>query len=219
MRKEKLEELQTLIKMYQTISKNNTEIVKGKFLQIERADYTLTNDQTITREKLVKVNGDSAATVLPITETGEVILIVQPRVVTKLGVGVELPAGYIDKDEEDIAAAKRELIEETGYIPAHIRKLGHDYYQDEGCSSAYNACFLAIGCKEISRQKLDDDEFVSKFTCTYEEMLELVELGYINGAGSLLTIERSKEILKPLLEKNTNPNKEAVLKKGKFPPS
>lgn len=198
MLKERLEQLKELIAMYQTVSASKPEIVNGRFIKVASADYMLANGQKITREEIIKNNGmSSASIVLPITENKKFVLIVQPRVLTKLGVGIELPAGYIDAYETGEMAALRELREETGYIPRKIIKVG-EYYQDQGCSRAHNECFVAIECKKNEKKHLDHDEFISEFLCSYDELLELMDMNYICDAGSIITIEKAKELIKTL---------------------
>lgn len=195
MRKEKLDELESYIEELKVKRKTLLDSY-GKFLSIERHLVELNNGEIITREKLVKNGRDgNASIILPVTDDGNTLLVVQPRVFTRSGVCVELPAGYVDDNESYEAAARRELFEETGYVPSFMQYLG-SFYQDQGCSSAFNQAFLASGCKKIGNQSLDGDEFIRYFECSYDEMLELVSLGYICDCQSQLTIERSKHYMK-----------------------
>ena len=158
MRKEKFEELESYIEELKVKRKTLLDRY-GRFLSVERHLIELNNGEIITREKLVKNGRDgSAAIILPVTSGGNTLLVVQPRVFTRNGVAVELPAGYVDSEETYEEAALRELFEETGYVPENLRLLG-EFYQDQGCSAAYNKAFLAEGCKKISEQHLDGDEF------------------------------------------------------------
>lgn len=194
MRKEKLEELENYIEELK-VKKSILLDRYGKFLSLERHLIQLNNGEVFIREKLLKNGRDgNASIILPVTDDGNTLLVVQPRVFTKSGVSVELPAGYVDSDESYEDAARRELFEETGYVPEQMQHLGN-FYQDQGCSAAYNQAFLASGCKKIGKQKLDSDEFIKYFECSYDEMLELVELGYISDCQSQLTIERSKKYI------------------------
>ena len=96
MRKEKLEELNSYI---EELKVKRMELLdkKSKFLSGERYLVELNNGQELVREKLVKNGSDgSAAIILPLTYEGNVLLVVQPRVFTKDGVAVELPAGYVN---------------------------------------------------------------------------------------------------------------------------
>lgn len=195
MRKEKLEELKDYINELKTIDVINP-LDKPTFLSVQKKYYKLNNGKVIPREKLVKNGTDgSAAIILPVTVDNNTILVVQPRVNTKETVGVELPAGYIEQDESPVLAAIRELTEETGYMPKKMHFLD-SYYQDQGCMSAYNYSYLAIDCKRVKKQNLDKDEFIRYFECKYEEVLELVELGYIKDINSKYTLEKSKQYFK-----------------------
>ena len=92
-------------------------------------------------------------------------------------------------------AARRELIEETGYIPKKMIGMTNPYYQDQGCMGAYNYNFLATGYEKKQQQNLDESEFIRYFECTYKEVLELAELGYINDINSLYALKCSQDFL------------------------
>lgn len=195
MRKEKLEELNEYVELLMTKRKKLMEMT-GDFIKVNKYLVELNNGEVITREKILKGNNDgNASIVLPVTVDGNVILVVQPRVFTRSGVGIELPAGYVDVGEEYEDAARRELFEETGYVPENIRLLGQ-FYQNQGCSSAYNKSFLAEGCRKIGSQSLDSSEFIKYFECSVDELYELVELGMINDLQSQYTIEKAKQYIR-----------------------
>lgn len=123
MRKEKLEELKSYIKELQLIDTIKTG-ENPDFLGIEKNYYRLKNGKLISRERITKQGKDgNAVIILPLTREGNTILVVQPRVLTKEVVGIELPAGYIENNEKPIDAARRELEEETGYVPKEIKLL------------------------------------------------------------------------------------------------
>lgn len=197
MRKEKLEELAHYQEDYRII--NEEEVVEEKktpFLTTTSRRYLLANGKTLVREKLWKkgMNGD-AVIIVPVTLDGEMVMTIEPRVHTKEGVGIGFPAGYIEKGETPIIAAKRELQEETGYQGREFTLLG-GCYQDEGCSSAYNSIVLAEGCLRVSEQMLDKDEFVHYFICRVDEAYEMLDNGIIKGANSQLALEKAKQYLK-----------------------
>jgi ADP-ribose pyrophosphatase len=195
MRKEKLEELYGYVELLKTKKKTLLEKT-GNFINVEKYLIELNNGEVINREKISKGNSDgNASIVLPVTVDGNVILVVQPRVFTRIGVGIELPAGYVDKGEDYEDAARRELFEETGYVPENVRLLG-EFYQDQGCSGAYNKSFLAEGCRKIGSQSLDSSEFIKYFECSVDELYELVELGMINDLQSQYTIEKAKQYIR-----------------------
>lgn len=194
MRKEKLEELQSYLEELKTI-KTIKQDIEAKFLKAEVYDCYLNNGKIIRREKQLKGNNTgSAAVVLPVTKDNDVILTVEPRVFTKRTVGLGIPAGYIEPGENGMVAARRELLEETGYVADNIYPLG-GFYQDMGVSSAYNELFLAKGCEKVAEQNLDEGEYIKYFSCAYDEALELIDLGYIEGCNAILTLSRAKKYM------------------------
>ena len=90
--------------------------------------------------------------------------------------------------------ALRELREETGYVPKDIRHLD-SFYQDEGCSRAFNHAYLATNCEKKFPQDLDQDEYIKYLSFTLDELDELESLGYISGANSKLTLARGRKYL------------------------
>lgn len=190
-----MEELRSYIEELKTKKKELLD-KNSKFLKVERYNCDLNNGKTIVREKLIKGNGNgSAVTILPITIGNTVILTVQPRVFTESTIGIDFPAGYVEPGEVYEKAALRELQEETGYISKDLREVVK-YYQDDGVSAALNRGFVALDCIKISGQNLDPGEYIRYFECNIDELFELYKNGYIQGGGSQLLIEKSKEFLK-----------------------
>lgn len=191
----KLKELNELIKSLQVINKKEVNPT-NKFITSQAYDITLANGYTIRREQLLKGGLEgSAALIVPLTKERNVILTVEPRVFTQKTVGVGIPAGYIEQGEEPMIAAKRELMEETGYAAQDMIDLG-GFYQDMGVSAAYNRIFLAKDVVKINEQHLDDGEFVKYFTCTLDDALELIDLGYIEGCNAIIALNRTNKYLR-----------------------
>ena len=196
MRKEQIDEIKKYFEELKTINYKRNLFSLKKFLTIERYKCALNNGHTIVREKILKGKKDgSAAIIFPITEDNKVILAIEPRVFTKETVDIGFPAGYIEKGESPEVSAIRELEEETGYTSDNLIYLG-SYYQDQGCSGAYNYYYLAKNCKKVKEQNLDKGEFIKYVLVNLSELDELMEEGYIKGLNSAYAIEKGKRYIR-----------------------
>ena len=171
MRKEVFERLEKVVSNFSVKSVRDIEKdEKDKFIRSIAREYTLNSGEKVVREEIVKGGANGSAVIVIPVVGDEIITVVEPRVLTKLTVGVGFPAGYINPDEDPIISAKRELEEETGYSTEKLIKLD-EFYQDEGCSSALNVIYLALDCKKTSEQHLDKDEYIEYIPFTYDEIL------------------------------------------------
>lgn len=88
----------------------------------------------------------------------------------------ELVAGVLEKDEDPLTAAKRELLEETGYSGGEW----HELMQLSANSSTMTNithCFVATGVEKIADQHLDATEDLEVYTFTQEEVKSMVYRG------------------------------------------
>lgn len=84
----------------------------------------------------------------------------------------EIPAGGLDEEQPE-AAAKRELLEETGYVAEQLLSLGK-YPVSQGTSTAVAHLFVAI-CKEKREQKLDATEIIQTERVSREKFMQMIE--------------------------------------------
>ena len=195
-----IEELEDLKKELSVVSIKQVPPTEKSFLTVENYQVILNNGAIFNRQKLVKNKRDgNAVVIVPITEDNKSFVIVQPRVFTASGLGVEIPAGYIDQGETEEEAARRELREEIGCEAEQLIPL-KSYYQDQGISGAYNTCFLALGCRECYQQKLDRDEYIKYIKCSFNDLTYLVNAGIINDANGIIAIEEAKKVMRRLKE-------------------
>ena len=189
MKKEKLRQLKEIINQFKILQVKESN---PSFIKSEAYEFLLNNGLTIKREKIIKGSNDGSAVIIVPYIGNEILLVIEPRVFTSLGVGVGFPAGYIEVGENPKIAALRELKEETGLVPERIEEVDA-FYQDEGCSSAYNHVFLAYNCKKIHDQELDKDEHIEYMKFTIEEAFELEKLGYISGCNAKIALQKIKK--------------------------
>ncbi len=94
--------------------------------------------------------------VIAITEDGKFVMERQYR----HGLGktcFEIPAGVIEEGEDPLDAAKRELMEETGYGEGTCRKI-MTVSGNSSTTDNLSHCYVAEGVRKISGQHLDSTE-------------------------------------------------------------
>ena len=73
----------------------------------------------------------------------------------------ELPAGRIDEGETELAAAKRELIEETGYRAKHWKRI-LNFYASPGFLGETMSIYLATGLRQGEAEPEEDERIVTR---------------------------------------------------------
>lgn len=94
--------------------------------------------------------------IVPIDVEGNVLLVRQFRQPVRKEL-LEIPAGGIDPGEDPEMAVRRELREETGYLPRKVKRLG-GFYSAPGYSSEYLYLYLATDLVKDPRHAEDTEE-------------------------------------------------------------
>ena len=98
----------------------------------------------------------------------------------------ELPAGRIDPGEQELPAAKRELLEETGYSAAKWKRI-LKFYASPGFVAETMSVFLASGLKAGDAQP-EDDEVISKRLLPLPVAVGMVLRGTIRDAKTIASV-------------------------------
>lgn len=104
---------------------------------------------------------------------------------------IELPAGKIDLDEPHAETARRELLEETGYIAGDWRH-AVTLHAGIGYSNEAIELYVARDLTHVGHQR-DEGEFLEVFTLSLAEAVEMVGRGEITDtktAFSLLWLDK-----------------------------
>ena len=98
----------------------------------------------------------------------------------------ELPAGRIDDGERELAAAKRELLEETGYTASRWKKILY-FYVSPGFLDETMSIYLAEDLRPGIAQPEEDEKITTRFI-PLSETLRMVDKGLIRDAKTLASV-------------------------------
>ncbi len=118
--------------------------------------------------------------IIALTKDEEVVLIEQFRHGAE-EIVLEIPGGMLDKDENPETAARRELLEETGFESDEFIYLGKSY-PNPAIQNNTIYHFLAKNCKKTSETSFDEHEDVITKLVPYNEVKSLIESGEITHA-------------------------------------
>ncbi|MBZ5566340.1 MAG: NUDIX hydrolase [Acidobacteriia bacterium] len=95
----------------------------------------------------------------------------------------ELPAGRIDPGESELAGAKRELVEETGYAATHWQRAFY-FYASPGFLDETMAVYLASGLKRGQAQP-EEDEVIQKRMFPLSQLVRMVMSGNLRDGKTI----------------------------------
>ena len=141
------------------------------------------------------VERPDAAIIFPLTGEGEAVLVRQYRPpLERMELG--LPAGLVEEGERPEAAARRELLEETGYSGGEWEPLGA-LASSPSLKDNWAYLFLARGVEEMAPPDPDEHELVETVRVPVGELLGLIRAGEIVSssgvAAVMLALERLRE--------------------------
>lgn len=161
----------------------NSEILfEGSFLKMDRLTVILPDGKEATRDV---VRHPGAVAVVAMVDDENIIVVEQFRAALNKTL-IEIPAGKLEKGEDPLECAKRELEEETGFIPGEIEYLGKiatgPGFTDE-IIYIYKASDLVKGTKGG-----DEDEFIDIKTISLENLKKMIRDGEIIDAKTISSI-------------------------------
>lgn len=164
-------------------------LLERRWLSIDEDRVRLANGHEIDEFHVIKT--PAWASVLAVTEDDEVVLVRQYRHGIA-GASLELPAGVIEAGEDPLAAAQRELLEETGHAAERWESLA--VFAPEPSRHATRAHFFcALGARAVAEHSPDDSEEIELVTVPRSSLVELVLRGdVVHGVhvGAILLAER-----------------------------
>ena len=157
-------------------------IYSGKKVRLEV--HTLENDQGKRSARELVVH-PGAVVVLPFIEADRILLIRNRRY--SIGqILVELPAGTIEKGEQPMNCAGRELVEETGYLARRLEVLGN-FFSSPGVMNEKLYAFAAYDLTK-TQSALDEGEDIEVQPASFDEAIEMIRNGEIHDGKTIATL-------------------------------
>lgn len=156
-------------------------VYRGKIVNLRCDEAALPDGRPCKREMVEHPGG---ASVLCVYE-GKVALVRQFRYAYQEEL-LEIPAGKLEKGEDPMLAAKRELEEETGLIASELKPL-FTLYPTPGYTNEKIYIYEAEGVK-AGAQRLDEGEFLNVEYMPVRDALSMVENGTIRDAKTIVAL-------------------------------
>jgi ADP-ribose pyrophosphatase len=151
----------------QPLPKNATKVFTGVIFDVYQWPQMLFDGSTKTFEKLKRPD---TVVVIPVTEEGEIIMTHQEQ--SGKAPFQSFAGGQVEEGEDILAAAARELREETGYEAAEYVLL--DAVQPSSKIEWAVYTFVARGCRKVDIQHLDAGEKVAMELISFDQFVQVV---------------------------------------------
>jgi len=157
-------------------------VFDGTLLKVRRDEVRLPDGSLGTREY---IRHPGAVAIVPLFDDGRVLLERQFRYPHGREF-IEVPAGKLEADEPHLDTAKRELLEETGYMAEEWRRIGVIH-----TAIAYtNEAIDLFVCRKLKHvgSKLDQGEFLETLIVGFDEAIAMIRDGRITDAKTVAAL-------------------------------
>ncbi len=159
------------------------QILETPYLKVRREQAAVPDGPIIPDYYIIENRGWVG--IVPVLEDGRFLLNKQ----YKHGIGqvvIEFPAGGLEPDEEPLAAARRELMEETGYSFGDDQlALLAQMLENPTKARTRSWWYLAWGVRKTGEQKIDPVEVIENLLVTPNELLDLIHRGEFAVQGQI----------------------------------
>jgi ADP-ribose pyrophosphatase len=157
-------------------------IFTGSKIRLELHHLENEDGDRIRREVCVH---PGAVVILPVLDDGRILLIRNRR----YGIGqylIELPAGTLEKGEDPMNCAGRELLEETGHLAGRLQAL-NSFFSSPGVMTEKLYAFAAYDLEQETTA-LDEGEEIEVMPMALEDAIAMIRDGQIQDAKTIATL-------------------------------
>ena len=158
---------------------SSKEIFRGRAVNLRIDTIEKISGPVTTREI---VEHTDCIAVVAVDGEGRIVMVKQFRRPANKML-LEIPAGGVEDGEDPEDCVRRELQEETGYLPGKLQNLG-GFYAAPGYCTEYLHLFLAMDLTE-SRLIAEDTDEIEVLRFTVPEILAMIDSGEICDAKSI----------------------------------
>lgn len=179
----------------QWIIRKAKTILKTIPFNVEELDLSNAENGDKVSHPFYRLNCPDWANILAITEEGDAVLVRQSRIGPAKPC-LEIPGGMIDDGESPLAAAKRELEEETGYVSDDWTAVS-SINPNPAIMNNRLHIFIAKKCRNTQKRKHfpDENESIELVLVPSCELVNMVEKGEIDSALAALTVYMGQKLL------------------------
>ena len=171
-------------------TKKTEKLIDTHWVKVRRDAVELPNRQAIEDFYAITIN--DAAAIVALDDAGNIILKKEYRYCYDRDL-IEVPAGTFEEGETDgLSVAKRELLEETGYISEDWKYLGATVESSAKLTN-YMHIYFANHCRKVSGQHLDATEELDVLLVPLGQAVEMVmdnEICCNSSAHGILRVAR-----------------------------
>ncbi len=168
---------------WQVIEKQ--QLYRGEKISLEV--HHLQDDETLKTTRREVVVHPGAVVILPFLDAkAEKIVLIQNRRYAVGQILLELPAGTLEKHEDPMNCAGRELLEETGYLANRIKPM-LNFYSSPGILSEKMYAFCAYDLEQ-SNATPEPGEEIELLSTTVGEAIQMIRDGLIHDGKTIATL-------------------------------
>lgn len=149
---------------------NSENLLDTTWVKVRKDTVELPNGQCIDDFYAITIH--EAAAIVALDDDENIILKKEYRYCHQRDL-IEIPAGCFEDGEDGLSAAKRELLEETGYVSDDWQLIGKTVESSAKLTN-YMHIYFAKHCHRISEQHLDDTEEVEVMVVPFVQAIEMV---------------------------------------------